>query len=1065
MGIFHKNITSVQGVHVAHSWEYADATARLAATGFTSADIHKLALQSDNNTLWMLTATTPTWVAVGQGTAGDKVKVSIADILDGYLSDKIIGTSNKITTTIATPAGNEQLQLGVGTDIYDKATDTMDDVPEGSTYGKVKTSSLTTGSVDHTKINNIGTHSHTTIDSHLDSTSNPHSVTQTQVGLSAVTNYAQLKRADGDFNSFTEKPLLTRADVLLIEDSATSFSKKKVFVSSLGGNWSIKNLTLTDSPYYITNREAVCFYCDATAGNIDIYLPTGDEYNGWLIMITKIEDSTNTVTILPQGGDNIIDESSVVLSTDDSGICVHRNTDGEWRVAGGDQRYNKEDMNSRLTNALTTGILTGAILTIHGDDNTAFDISDCYALFVNNTTDALHPTRTVVGYTGLSAIAATNLAGEVTYIALDINGNVIQNASEFTYAESRDYAIIGVLAHPSHAAITSAINITETAYSAPAALKDFVKAFGIFNIKGNTYAPNGANLNIDKDSGETYLLGSNYAVSNKVTSILTNNPGTALSFKYTRRDGSGGWVNGSTITAIDPVYYDDGTAALHELTGGKWSIQYIFYYPLGRTTTLQYGQGEFDSLDIAKTHVNDAFTINPQLSDSGVYTFRGYIIVLKEATHLDDPTEAQFFDAGRFGLATALSGSVSGEANTGSNIGTSGTGVFVQKLGIDLQFKNIAAVNNKVSITDIPATHIITVGINEGNIVHGNLSGVGTTSHANLDIHVASTSNPHSVTKAQVSLTNVTDDSQLKRASGDFASFTEKTTPVSGDILLIEDSAATNAKKRLQIGNISHSILGDVGTTSHANLDIHVVSTSNPHTVTKAQIGLTNVTDDVQVKASIGTAAGDMITFTGANTPVRVGIGTTGQALVVDLGLAGKVKWGTIDKTSIGLGSVTNGAQLLRASNDYTTFTEKTTLTTGDIILIEDSADTYTKKKITLSSLGGYFMTSVTGSYSYTNAGGEQTVIEIVSSIKKLMTGLILDVTAMIKNGTFRIYSKVDNTNYRLLSSHLFTVATDSDGILFDLALPVNRDLKITYQEATDEGADRAIPFAYILEG
>ena len=110
-------------------------------------------------------------------------------------------------------------------------------------------------------------------------------------------------------------------------------------------------------------------------------------------------------------------------------------------------------------------------------------------------------------------------------------------------------------------------------------------------------------------------------------------------------------------------------------------------------------------------------------------------------------------------------------------------------------------------------------------------------------------------------------------------------------------------------------------------------------------------------------------------------------------------------------------------------------------------------------------MTSVTGSYSYTNAGGEQTVIEIVSSIKKLMTGLILDVTAMIKNGTFRIYSKVDNTNYRLLSSHLFTVATDSDGILFDLALPVNRDLKITYQEATDEGADRAIPFAYILEG
>ncbi len=53
---------------LAYLWEYADATARGAASGFTSDDVGKLARQLDNNTLWMLTATTPTWNQVG-GTA------------------------------------------------------------------------------------------------------------------------------------------------------------------------------------------------------------------------------------------------------------------------------------------------------------------------------------------------------------------------------------------------------------------------------------------------------------------------------------------------------------------------------------------------------------------------------------------------------------------------------------------------------------------------------------------------------------------------------------------------------------------------------------------------------------------------------------------------------------------------------------------------------------------------------------------------------------------------------------------------------------------------------------
>lgn len=67
----HKDLAAGQ-IHVPYQWIYADATARGAATGFASGDVGKLALQTDDSSLWILTATTPTWVEVG-GSGGGAV--------------------------------------------------------------------------------------------------------------------------------------------------------------------------------------------------------------------------------------------------------------------------------------------------------------------------------------------------------------------------------------------------------------------------------------------------------------------------------------------------------------------------------------------------------------------------------------------------------------------------------------------------------------------------------------------------------------------------------------------------------------------------------------------------------------------------------------------------------------------------------------------------------------------------------------------------------------------------------------------------------------------------------
>ena len=60
----HSLMTGAQ-IHVPFAYEYADATAREAATGFVAGDVGKFAHQLDNHTIWMLTDNSPeTWVFV-----------------------------------------------------------------------------------------------------------------------------------------------------------------------------------------------------------------------------------------------------------------------------------------------------------------------------------------------------------------------------------------------------------------------------------------------------------------------------------------------------------------------------------------------------------------------------------------------------------------------------------------------------------------------------------------------------------------------------------------------------------------------------------------------------------------------------------------------------------------------------------------------------------------------------------------------------------------------------------------------------------------------------------------
>lgn len=83
-------------------------------------------------------------------------------------------------------------------------------------------------------------------------------------------------------------------------------------------------------------------------------------------------------------------------------------------------------------------------------------------------------------------------------------------------------------------------------------------------------------------------------------------------------------------------------------------------------------------------------------------------------------------------FSKAASGGGSGETNTASNQGASGVGVFDGKVGVDLQFRNVNAASNKVTVVLDGGNKEIDIDVDPSNIDIADLDQVGTLNNGSL---------------------------------------------------------------------------------------------------------------------------------------------------------------------------------------------------------------------------------------------------------------------------------------------------------------------------------------------
>jgi hypothetical protein len=301
-----------------------------------------------------------------------------------------------------------------------------------------------------------------------------------------------------------------------------------------------------------------------------------------------------------------------------------------------------------LYNNSSTGITKFGGFSINTDP-TKYNKGLIEGWFVDNITNPNEPTKVFKSFPASTGHTLTNIATQnVTYVAIDINGNLQQSGIPFEPESQRDWIPLSVLIHSNRVNINLINDQPVVALSPNNQLSDLMESIGFFNISGNVMSPNGVNLNINKSAGQVFKQGVNFLNNNKDPHTLLLPALIAPSnIRYRTQLGA----ETANTNLIIPNFWDNG-GVITAMTGTRWSIQRIYVFQ-SNSIRIQYGQATYaNQADAIQAITTEPFVVEQNILENGL--FRGLLIIRRSTTDLTDTTRALFIEASKFGSVAGL---------------------------------------------------------------------------------------------------------------------------------------------------------------------------------------------------------------------------------------------------------------------------------------------------------------------------------------------------------------------------------------------------------------------------
>jgi len=291
--------------------------------------------------------------------------------------------------------------------------------------------------------------------------------------------------------------------------------------------------------------------------------------------------------------------------------------------------------------SLSTGLIKNGAISINADP-TKYNISAGIGVITNYDNPEI-PTCTIVNFAATTGKTPTYLtSGNITYVAINSSGVIVEQATQFTTSQRRDLIILGAVIHSNLTTINVVNNISAPTNSDTNQLHDLMSYIGALNLTGNKYTANGANMSLDKSAGSIFKAGANFATDWKRPHELDQALQTLLTFRYRTQNGT----EGSDVTVLNPAVYDLSNV-LTAVPSNKFTIQTVTMFQTG-LTRIQYGQSYYNTLEEAQNAIlTRAFVVESNIAMNGVT--RAYIVMRNTTTSLQNTSDAKIIEAQKFG--------------------------------------------------------------------------------------------------------------------------------------------------------------------------------------------------------------------------------------------------------------------------------------------------------------------------------------------------------------------------------------------------------------------------------